>query len=76
MILILRNCRTVEIYTPFPPKVNSAFVRAVRQGAENILDGFVEPVNGNPEDPAFLWGGLFMSQGAAVALFGSERGRR
>ncbi|TNM89542.1 hypothetical protein fugu_003776 [Takifugu bimaculatus] len=57
-------------------QVNSAFVRAVRQGAENILDGFVEPVNGNPEDPAFLWGGLFMSQGAAVALFGSERGRR
>uniref|UniRef100_A0A674NJ73 Clustered mitochondria protein homolog n=1 Tax=Takifugu rubripes TaxID=31033 RepID=A0A674NJ73_TAKRU len=49
-------------------QVNSAFVRAVRQGAENILDGFVEPVNGNPEDPAFLWGGLFMSQGAAVAL--------
>ncbi|CAG08556.1 unnamed protein product, partial [Tetraodon nigroviridis] len=57
-------------------QVNSAFVRAVRQGAETVVDGFVEPVNGNPEDPAFLWGGLFMSQGAAVAVFGGERGRR
>lgn len=56
--------------------MNSAFVRAVRQGAETVVDGFVEPVNGNPEDPAFLWGGLFMSQGAAVEMFGGERGRR
>uniref|UniRef100_A0A3B4BDJ6 Clu domain-containing protein n=1 Tax=Periophthalmus magnuspinnatus TaxID=409849 RepID=A0A3B4BDJ6_9GOBI len=54
-------------------KVNSAFVRAVTQGAENVIDGFVEPVNGNPEDPAFLWGGLFMSQGAASDVFGGER---
>ncbi|XP_070760676.1 clustered mitochondria protein homolog [Enoplosus armatus] len=57
-------------------QVNSAFVRAVTQGAETVVDGFVEPVNGNPEDPAFLWGGLFMSQGAASAVFGGERGRR
>uniref|UniRef100_A0A8D3CSU4 Clu domain-containing protein n=1 Tax=Scophthalmus maximus TaxID=52904 RepID=A0A8D3CSU4_SCOMX len=57
-------------------QVNSAFVRAVMQGAETVVDGFVEPVNGNPEDPAFLWGGLFMSQGAASAMFGGERGRR
>lgn len=66
----------IGIYTLFPLKVNSAFVRTVRQGAENIVDGFVEPVNGNPGDPAFLWGGLFMSQGATVALFGGDRGRR
>ncbi|XP_040010315.1 clustered mitochondria protein homolog isoform X2 [Xiphias gladius] len=57
-------------------QVNSAFVRAVMQGAETVLDGFVEPVNGNPDDPAFLWGGLFMSQGTASAAFGAERGRR
>ncbi|XP_018524789.1 clustered mitochondria protein homolog [Lates calcarifer] len=57
-------------------QVNSAFVRAVMQGAETVVDGFVEPVNGNPEDPAFLWGGLFMSQGAASMVFGGERGRR
>ncbi|XP_070689423.1 clustered mitochondria protein homolog [Pempheris klunzingeri] len=57
-------------------QVNSAFVRAVTQGAETVIDGFVEPVNGNPEDPAFLWGGLFMSQGATSEMFGGERGRR
>nr|XP_019956484.1 PREDICTED: clustered mitochondria protein homolog [Paralichthys olivaceus] len=57
-------------------QVNSAFVTAVMQGAETVVDGFVEPVNGNPEDPAFLWGGLFMSQAAASAVFGGERGRR
>lgn len=57
-------------------QVNSAFVRAVTQGAETVVDGFVEPVNGNPEDPAFLWGGLFMSQGASSAMFGGDRGRR
>nr|XP_046243227.1 clustered mitochondria protein homolog [Scatophagus argus]XP_046243228.1 clustered mitochondria protein homolog [Scatophagus argus] len=57
-------------------QVNSAFVRAVMQGAVTVVDGFAEPVNGNPEDPAFLWGGLFMSQGAASAMFGGERGRR
>ncbi|KAM6931004.1 clustered mitochondria protein homolog [Xenentodon cancila] len=57
-------------------QVNSAFVRTVMQGAETVVDGFVEPVDGNPEDPAFLWGGLFMSRGAAGAVFGSNRGRR
>lgn len=57
-------------------QVNSAFVSAVMQGAETVIDGFVEPVNGNPEDPAFLVGGLFMSQAAASAVFGGERGRR
>lgn len=46
------------------------------QGAETVVDGFVEPVNGNHEDPGFLWGGLFMSQGAAYGMFGGERGRR
>ncbi|XP_056275747.1 clustered mitochondria protein homolog isoform X2 [Pseudoliparis swirei] len=57
-------------------QVNGAFVRAVMQGAETVVDGFVEPVNGNADDPAFMWGGLFMSQGAASAVFGGERGRR
>ncbi|KAM7391868.1 hypothetical protein PAMP_022519 [Pampus punctatissimus] len=57
-------------------QVNSAFVRAVMQGAETVIDGLLEPVNGNPADPAFLWGGLFMSQCGASALFGGERGRR
>ncbi len=57
-------------------QVNSAFIRAVTQGAESVVDGFVEPMNGNPEDPAFLWGGLYMSQGATSAMFGGERGRR
>lgn len=46
------------------------------QGAETVVDGFVEPVNGNHVDPGFLWGGLFMSQGAVYAMFGGERGRR
>ncbi|XP_061906811.1 clustered mitochondria protein homolog [Entelurus aequoreus] len=57
-------------------QVNSAFVRTVTQGAESVVEGFAEPVNGNPADPAFLFGGLFMSQGAASAMFGGERGRR
>lgn len=57
-------------------QVNSAFVKAVTQGAETVIDGFVEPVNGNLEDPAFLWGGLFMSQCASSAVFGGDRGRR
>ncbi|XP_038145965.1 clustered mitochondria protein homolog [Cyprinodon tularosa] len=57
-------------------QINSAFVRTAMQGVETVVDGFVEPVNGNPEDPAFLWGGLFMSQGATSPVFGGERGRR
>lgn len=51
-------------------------MKAVTQGVETVIDGFVEPVNGNPEDPAFLWGGLFMSQCASSAVFGGDRGRR
>ncbi|KAK7136340.1 hypothetical protein R3I94_014855 [Phoxinus phoxinus] len=42
-------------------QVNSAFVWAVAQAAEKVVDGFVDPVNGSPEDPAFLCGGVFMS---------------
>ncbi|KAJ8005691.1 hypothetical protein DPEC_G00120550 [Dallia pectoralis] len=57
-------------------QVNSAFVWAVAQGAESIVDGCVEPISGSPDDPAYLWGGLFMSQGAAGVPLGGERGRR
>ncbi|XP_020505586.2 clustered mitochondria protein homolog [Labrus bergylta] len=57
-------------------QVNSAFIRAASQAAGTVVDGNVEPVNGNPEDPAFLWGGLFMNQGTANAMYGGERGRR
>lgn len=46
------------------------------EGAETVVDGFAEPVNGNSEDQAFLWEGLFMSQGAASTALGGERGRR
>ncbi|XP_056115328.1 clustered mitochondria protein homolog [Rhinichthys klamathensis goyatoka] len=42
-------------------QVNGAFVWAVAQAAEKVIDGFVDPVNGSPEDPAFLCGGVFMS---------------
>ncbi|XP_028852284.1 clustered mitochondria protein homolog [Denticeps clupeoides] len=58
-------------------QVNSAFVCAATQGAELVIDGCVDPVSGGAENPAFLWGGVFMSQGgAAGALLGGERGRR
>uniref|UniRef100_A0A6Q2XTC5 Clu domain-containing protein n=1 Tax=Esox lucius TaxID=8010 RepID=A0A6Q2XTC5_ESOLU len=57
-------------------QVNSAFVWAVAQGAETVVDGCVEPISGSPDDPAFLWGGLFMSQGGAGVPLGGERGRR
>ncbi|KAM6964945.1 clustered mitochondria protein homolog [Aplochiton taeniatus] len=57
-------------------QVNSAFVWAVAQGAESVIDGFVEPISGGLDDPAFMWGGLFMSQGAPGAVAGGERGRR
>ncbi|KAM8866783.1 clustered mitochondria protein homolog [Synchiropus picturatus] len=57
-------------------QVNSAFVKTVVQAVEPVMEGFVDPVNGNPDDPAFLWGGVFMSQGAANPEFGGERGRR
>ncbi|KAL0979313.1 hypothetical protein UPYG_G00183520 [Umbra pygmaea] len=57
-------------------QVNSAFVWAVAQGAETVIDGCVEPISGGPDDPAFLWGGLFLSQGGAGVVLGGERGRR
>lgn len=57
-------------------QVNSAFVWVVAQGAESVIDGFVEPISGGLDEPAFLWGGLFMSQGASGAVAGGERGRR
>lgn len=57
-------------------QVNSSFVWAVAQGAETVIDGCVEPISGGPDDPAFLWGGLFLSQGGAGMALGGERGRR
>lgn len=45
-------------------QVNSAFVCAVAQAAEKVIDGFVDSVNGSHEDPAFLCGGVFMSMPA------------
>uniref|UniRef100_A0A8C2KTN6 Si:ch211-166a6.5 n=1 Tax=Cyprinus carpio TaxID=7962 RepID=A0A8C2KTN6_CYPCA len=42
-------------------QVNSAFVWAVAQAAEKVMDGFVDSVSGSHEDPAFLCGGVFMS---------------
>ncbi|XP_049341481.1 clustered mitochondria protein homolog [Astyanax mexicanus] len=58
-------------------QVNSAFVWAVAQGAEKVIDGFVDPINNCSEDPAFLWGGLFMSMGGpGQEWLGGERGRR
>ncbi|XP_056130596.1 clustered mitochondria protein homolog [Lampris incognitus] len=57
-------------------QVNSAFVWAVTLGAEAVMDGCVEPVNRNPDDPAFLLGGLFMTRGAASTVLSGERGRR
>ncbi|CAB1319864.1 unnamed protein product [Coregonus sp. 'balchen'] len=61
---------------PSGAQVNSAFVWAVAQGAETVIDGCVEPISGGPDDPAFLWGGLFLSQGGAGMALGGERGRR
>ncbi|XP_076859579.1 clustered mitochondria protein homolog [Brachyhypopomus gauderio] len=58
-------------------QVNSAFVWAVTEGAEKVIDGFVDPINGCSQDPAFLWGGLFMSMGGTGGRWlGGERGRR
>ncbi|XP_072538059.1 clustered mitochondria protein homolog [Salminus brasiliensis] len=58
-------------------QVNSAFVWAAAQGAEKVIDGFVDPINNCTEDPAFLWGGLFMSMGGpGQEWLGGERGRR
>ncbi|XP_073675384.1 clustered mitochondria protein homolog [Garra rufa] len=58
-------------------QVNSAFVWAVAQGAEKVMDGFVDPVNGSNEDPAFLCGGVFMSMPAnRDQCQGGERSHR
>uniref|UniRef100_A0A4W4FGN6 Si:ch211-166a6.5 n=1 Tax=Electrophorus electricus TaxID=8005 RepID=A0A4W4FGN6_ELEEL len=58
-------------------QVNSAFVWAVAEGSEKVIDGFVDPINSCSQDPAFLWGGLFMSMGGTGAEWlGGERGRR
>ncbi|XP_062398969.1 clustered mitochondria protein homolog [Sardina pilchardus] len=58
-------------------QVNSAFVWAATQGAETVIDGCVDPVNGAMDEAAFLWSGVFLSQGgAAAAHLGGERGKR
>ncbi|KAF7695207.1 clustered mitochondria protein homolog [Silurus meridionalis] len=58
-------------------QVNSAFTWAVAQAAEKVIDGFVDPINGANEAPAFLWGGLFMNIGGpGEDWMGGERGRR
>ncbi|XP_017323905.1 clustered mitochondria protein homolog [Ictalurus punctatus] len=58
-------------------QVNSAFAWAVAQAAERVIDGFVDPINGSNEAPAFLWGGLFMNIGGpGEDWLGGERGRR
>lgn len=60
-----------------PIQVNSAFVWAATQGAETVIDGCVDPINGAMDEPAFLWSGVFLSQGgAAAAHLGGERGKR
>ena len=42
-----------------------------------MIDGCVEPINSAMDDPAFLWSGVFLSQGgAAGTLLGGERGKR
>ncbi|XP_063051703.1 clustered mitochondria protein homolog [Engraulis encrasicolus] len=58
-------------------QVNSAFVWAATQGAETVIDGCVDPINSSLDDMAFLWSGVFLSQGgAAGAHLGGERGKR
>ncbi|XP_076125584.1 clustered mitochondria protein homolog [Alosa pseudoharengus] len=58
-------------------QVNSAFVWAATQGAETVIDGCVDPINGAMDEPAFLWSGVFLSQGGAAAVhLGGERGKR
>lgn len=58
-------------------QVNSAFVWAVAQAAEKVIDGFVDPINGSHEDPAFLCGGVFMSMPThREEWLGGERGHR
>ncbi|XP_058640730.1 LOW QUALITY PROTEIN: clustered mitochondria protein homolog [Onychostoma macrolepis] len=58
-------------------QVNSAFVWAVAQAAEKVIDGFVDSVNASHEDPAFLCGGVFMSMPAhRDHWLGGERSHR
>ncbi|XP_030629328.1 clustered mitochondria protein homolog isoform X2 [Chanos chanos] len=58
-------------------QVNSAFVWGLAQAAEKVVDGYVDPVNAGSEDPAFLWGGLFLNAGGAGGEWlGGERGRK
>ncbi|XP_026766552.3 clustered mitochondria protein homolog [Pangasianodon hypophthalmus] len=58
-------------------QVNSAFTWAVAQAAEKVIEGFVDPISGSNEAPAFLWGGLFMNIGGpGEDWLGGERGRR
>ncbi|KAL1269086.1 hypothetical protein QQF64_031375 [Cirrhinus molitorella] len=58
-------------------QVNSAFVWAVTQAAEKVIDGFVDSVNGSNEDPAFLCNGVFMSMPANRDQWqGGERSHR
>ncbi|XP_051524200.1 clustered mitochondria protein homolog isoform X2 [Myxocyprinus asiaticus] len=58
-------------------QVNSAFVWAVAQAAEKVVDGFVEPINGSCDDPAFLLGGVFLSMPThSEEWLGGERGHR
>ncbi|XP_027022642.2 clustered mitochondria protein homolog [Tachysurus fulvidraco] len=58
-------------------QVNSAFAWAAAQAAEKVIDGFVDPINGSNEAPAFLWGGLFLSTGGpGEDGLGGDRGRR
>ncbi|RXN03237.1 clustered mitochondria-like protein [Labeo rohita] len=58
-------------------QVNSAFVWAVAQAAEKVMDGCVDSFNGSNEDPAFLCGGVFMSMPAQRDQWlGGERSHR
>ncbi|XP_051509137.1 clustered mitochondria protein homolog [Myxocyprinus asiaticus] len=58
-------------------QVNSAFVWAVAQAAEKVVDGFVDPINGSHDDPAFLLGGVFVSMPThSEEWLGGERGHR
>uniref|UniRef100_A0A9J7Y4A2 Si:ch211-166a6.5 n=1 Tax=Cyprinus carpio carpio TaxID=630221 RepID=A0A9J7Y4A2_CYPCA len=58
-------------------QVNSAFVCAVAQAVEKVMDGFVDSVSGSHEDPAFLCGGVFMSMPAnRDQVLGGERSYR
>lgn len=41
-----------------------------------MIDGFVDPINGSNEAPAFLWGGLFMNISGPGDCLGGVRGRR